>query len=485
MKKLYLILALALPATSCSFGIGIPEEDASGVLKVRIEQMKHSVSAATKVSYSGSYGEHSEFETGDRFGLFVFDDRGQIQAANKPVYCSGYDNDGETVWSIYKPGGSEGNSSNHPLSEILGLGHQYFAYFPYNETYDGRTSLDEVKSIVAEFYGTLPKDQSSSFTQYDLIVASNIPGCEFGEVYFQGKQVGLTFGHTMSMLRFFLPTGSVKYEYVFDGKDFTPHILSSDGSTDECRYLFEPGCILNFCVKYVYDGKLYKFETGKLLDLWPVTTVAGHCYFHDDRATKVPYNSAVDMGTSVLWASFNVGAEEDASATLGNISSLKGEMLMWGVNQITGAVGSGAYNNYNKNFTSGTKPSELPVGYNYSGDALYDPARNLWGGEWRTPTRDEWQELFDACTCTVNNKAITFTSKSTNNSITLTYAGYDNGSGATSTGNGYYWSSVSSNPASNGAPKAVATYFTSYGVGTMNTNADRYTGLPVRPVLSK
>ena len=81
MKKLYLILALALPATSCSFGIGIPEEDASGVLKVRIEQMKHSVSATTKVSYSGSYGEHSEFETGDRFGLFVFDDRGQIQAA--------------------------------------------------------------------------------------------------------------------------------------------------------------------------------------------------------------------------------------------------------------------------------------------------------------------------------------------------------------------------------------------------------------------
>ena len=84
-----------------------------------------------------------------------------------------------------------------------------------------------------------------------------------------------------------------------------------------------------------------------------------------------------------------------------------------------------------------------------------------------------------------NNKTITFTSKSTNNSITLTYAGYDNGSGATSTGNGYYWSSVSSNPASNGAPKAVATYFTSYGVGAMNVNADRYTGLPVRPVLSR
>lgn len=483
MKKLYLILALALPATSCSYGIGIPEEDASGVLKVRIEQMEHSVSAATKVSYSGSYGEHSEFETGDRFGLFVFNDLGQIQAANKPVYCSGYDNNGETVWSIYKHGGSEGNSSNHPLSEILGLGHQYFAYFPYNETYDGRTSLDEVKSIVAEFYGALPKDQSSSFTQYDLIVASNIPGCEFGEVYFQGKQVGLTFGHTMSMLRFFLPTGSVKYEYVFDGKDFTPHILSSDGSTDECRYLFEPGCALNFCVKYLYDGKLYKFETGKMLDLWPLTTVAGHCYFHDDTATRIPYSSAVDMGTSVLWASFNIGAEDDASATIENIGKLRGDIFMWGVNQVTGAVGKPAYNTFNNAFTSGTKPSELPVGYNYSGDVRYDAARNLWGGEWRTPTQEEWRELYAACTYSVSGNVITFKSKTTGNTISLAHAGYDNGSGAQQPTTGYYWSSTSN---ATNQTKAISTNFSNTGSSvSMNVNADRYTGLPIRPVYSR
>lgn len=483
MKKLYLILALALPATSCSFGIGIPEEDASGVLKVRIEQMKHSVSAATKVSYSGSYGEHSKFETGDRFGLFVFNDLGQIQAANKPVYCSGYDNDGETVWSIYKPGGSEGNSSNHPLSEILGLGHQYFAYFPYNETYDGRTSLDEVKSIVDEFYGALPKDQSSSFTQYDLIVASNIPGCEFGEVYFQGKQVGLTFGHTMSMLRFFLPTGSVKYEYVFDGKDFTPHILSSDGSNDECRYLFEPGCALNFCVKYLYNGKLYKFETGKMLDLWPLTTVAGHCYFHDDTATRIPYSSAVDMGTSVLWASFNIGAEDDASATIENIGKLRGDIFMWGVNQVTGAVGKPAYNTFNNAFTSGTKPSELPMGHNYSGDVRYDAARNLWGGEWRTPTQEEWKELYAACTYSVSGNVITFKSKTTGNTISLAHAGYDNGSGAQQASIGYYWSSTSN--ATNQA-KAISTNFSNTGSSvSMNVNADRFTGLPIRPVYSR
>ncbi|MGN0191017.1 MAG: fimbrillin family protein, partial [Candidatus Cryptobacteroides sp.] len=426
MKRFPLTLSAALLVAGCNPDFGIPAEDGSGrVLEVKIEQMRDSSPAATKVSYGGTYGEHSEFEIGDWFGLFVFDDEGIMKAANKKVYCSGYDNDGKTVWSIYKEGSSDGNSSNYPLSEILGLGHQYFAYFPYDDAYGSLTSLEEVKSIVSDF--PLPTDQSSAFTEYDFLVASNVPDCEYGEVVFHGKQVGLTFGHTMAMLRFFLPTGSVKYDYVFDGKDFTPSVLGTDGSRDECRYLFKPGCALDFCVKYVYEGKLYKFETGKLLDLWPVTTVAGHCYFHDDKAAKVPYNSAVDMGTSALWASFNIGAEDDASATHENIGTLKGDMLMWGVNQLTGTVGSAAYTKYNSSFSGGTKPSELPVNYDYSGDVRYDAARNLWGGEWRTPTQAEWKELFAACTCTVSNNIITFTSKTTGNSISLVYAGYDNG----------------------------------------------------------
>ena len=36
----------------------------------------------TKVSYGGAYGEHSEFEVGDVFGLFVLDDSGRIISNN-------------------------------------------------------------------------------------------------------------------------------------------------------------------------------------------------------------------------------------------------------------------------------------------------------------------------------------------------------------------------------------------------------------------
>ena len=40
---------------------------------------------------------------------------------NLKVYCSGLDNDGKTVWSIFKEGASEDNTSNYPISDILSV----------------------------------------------------------------------------------------------------------------------------------------------------------------------------------------------------------------------------------------------------------------------------------------------------------------------------------------------------------------------------
>ena len=82
----------------------------------------------TKVSYGGDYGEHSEFEVGDVFGLFVLDTSNILKYNNLRVYCSGFDNDGGSVWSIFKEGSSEDNTSNFPLSDILSQGKGYFAY---------------------------------------------------------------------------------------------------------------------------------------------------------------------------------------------------------------------------------------------------------------------------------------------------------------------------------------------------------------------
>lgn len=189
------------------------------------------------------------------------------------------------------------------------------------------------------------------------------------------------------------------------------------------------------------------------------------------------------MGTSVMWASFNLEAENDPTATVTNISTLKGTCVMWAVNKNIGGYGSNAYKSYNDSFTEGTKPSELPTSYNFSGDIKYDAARNMWGGEWRIPTQEEWQELFDACDYSIADGKITFTSTSTGNSITLKYAGYYDSATPSATNTGYYWSATSS---ATDATKSIATQFAATNTAPkLHPTANRYTGLPVRPVYSK
>ena len=480
MRKFAPIVFACLCALGCTADRLAPESR-EWRLEASISDMRGLPS--TKVSYSGAYGEHSEFETGDVFGLFVMDESDSVIVSNLEVYCSGLDNSGATVWSIFKSGSSDDNSSNYPIADILGRGVHYFAYYPYRESLSSVTDIAGIKAIVTESYAALPYDQSSAYTEYDLLVASNVPDCAFGEVAVSGKSVSLTFGHTMAMLRYFIPSGSVKYYYTFNGADFTPHLMGSEAGMDEFRFLFKPGCVLDVCVKYVNSNKLYKFETGNSKNIWPIVTEAGHCYFLDDNAPKVPYGTAVDMGTSVMWASFNLGAENNDGATADNVGSLPGDYFMWGTNVNTASFGNTSYTNYNKAFTAGTAPKELPAGYDYSGDVIYDAARNLWGGEWRTPSFDEWQELFDACTFKVETRKITFTSRTTGNSIVLPYQGYKNSDTVTQPDYGYYWSS-SSNP--DNIAKSVSTQFRNSNTPpSKHINADRYTGLPIRAVYSK
>ena len=437
----------------------------------------------TKISYGGTYGEHSEFELGDYFGLFVLDASDNIIVKNLKVYCSGLDNDGKTVWSIFKEGASEDNTSNYPISDILSKGVGYFAYYPYDESFSTTISdVASIKSIVSDAYALLPSDQSASYTNLDLLVASNLEDCVFGEVHLSDKQVSLTFAHVMAMLRYFIPSGAIKYEYTFCGDDFTPHLMGSSEGLDEFRYLFQPGCVLDVCVKFVKDKKLHKFETGNSKNIFPIITQAGHCYFLDENAPKVPYQIAVDMGTSVMWASFNIGAEDDDTATAENIGSIAGNYFMWGANQTTSSFGSSSYANYNKNFTAGTKPNELPLGYDYSGDVIYDAARNVWGGKWRTPSWEEWQELYNACTYKVETGKLTLTSKTTGNTLVFLFQGYNNGTTVSQPHNGFYWSSTA-NPSN--IAKALATNFRIGNAPTQNSAADRYTGLPIRAVYSK
>lgn len=478
-STIHILLALTLAFFwGCSSTSGPLEPEGEQLsLNVSVSEFLLDGSRPTKASYSGEYGDHTEFETGDSFGLFVLNE-GTIMKSNLKVYCSGFDNRGKSVWSIFKEG-EDGTTSNYPLSDILAEGSQYFAYFPYDAAHTSIATLDGLKSFVSGFADQLPSDQSSSFSDNDLLVASNIPGCEYGSITISGEEVTISLSHTMAMLRYLLPAGAVKYAYLFNGADFNPYKLQTIGDEDEYRFIFKPGCILDISIKYVHKGKLYKLETGNRKNLFPITTKPGYNYYLDKNAPLVPYSTAVDMGTSVMWCSFNLGAELNKSATKENLSSLIGTPVMWAVNIVTASYGTPSYNSYNQAFQEGTAPSSLPTGYCFSGEKKYDAATNLWGGKWRIPTREEWNELLNACDYSVDNTKITFTSRSTGKSIVIPCGGYYNSSTPTSTDTGYYWSSSSS---SSNIAKAIVIHFSTKAAPQLKDNADRYTGLPVIPV---
>ena len=78
---------------------------------------------------------------------------------------------------------------------------------------------------------------------------------------------------------------------------------------------------------------------------------------------------AVDLGLSVKWAKWNIGASSDGDY---------GNYIAWG--DPTGK---------NASFIS----SDYPNDYNDISGTKYDTATSLWGKDWRMPTPAEWKEL--------------------------------------------------------------------------------------------
>lgn len=476
MKPSLFISLLAAALLSLSCRDITPDREAPSPVSVSIRPRE----SDTKVSYGGISGEKTIFGVGDRFSLFVFDGEGDAVRRNVCVYCSGLDSRGRSVWSVFREGSSEAISSNYPLAGLLSEGERVFACYPYRADLDEVSSVESMRAFLFSLTESLPAHQEDGFAECDLLVATDIEDIPYGSVYRSGREVRIEFSHVFSMLRFELPSGSAKYDYRFGGEDFTPCLTGKGEEKDEYRWIFRPGRILDLCVKYLHDGRLFRFETGVSALLYPTTALPGHSYTVTADAPKVPHEQGVDMGTSVMWAPFNLGAEDDPSATPETISLLRGGIYMWGTTDQTSSYGKAAYDSYNASFTGGVAPIDLPAGYDFTGDILYDAPRRIWRGAWRVPTSAEWTELFEACTFVASGRVITLTSKITGNSITLPFAGYYDGPSASAQTTGYYWSSTS-NPTSD-----IKAYSTIFRTGTtrpaIHTTASRYTGLPIRPV---
>ncbi|MDO4159178.1 MAG: hypothetical protein Q4D41_01815 [Prevotellaceae bacterium] len=92
---------------------------------------------------------------------------------------------------------------------------------------------------------------------------------------------------------------------------------------------------------------------------------------------------AVDLGLSVLWASYNVGATNPQES---------GDFFAWGETETKDSYNSSTY--FDPEYTYW----ELTNDTCFSGKPEYDAATCIWGSEWRTPTVAEYIELITMCT---------------------------------------------------------------------------------------
>ena len=181
-----------------------------------------------------------------------------------------------------------------------------------------------------------------------------------------------------------------------------------------------------------------------------------------------PYNGYeyVDLGlpSGLKWATCNVGAEKPTDY---------GDYFAWG--EIS------TKDTYTVENSKTFKKKGL-IEIDLAGNPEYDAARANWGGAWRMPTKEEFEELLANCTynwMTIDGvKCGVFTSKLNSRELILPAAGWRDGKKSYhhKGGSGYYWSA---------SPSIDTKYswdlFIRITGSYVNLN-QHYNGHPVRPV---
>lgn len=131
-----------------------------------------------------------------------------------------------------------------------------------------------------------------------------------------------------------------------------------------------------------------------------------------DYAASGECSDLIDMGTSVLWRAYNLGAE--------NILE-DGDYYSWG------ALNNAEY------FGKSVWGYKQVIKKSISGQPDCDAARSILGGRYRIPTVQEWKELLAVCdyksqkiTCQGRN-FVKLDSSKTNNSLLLPFIGHMEG----------------------------------------------------------
>ncbi len=206
---------------------------------------------------------------------------------------------------------------------------------------------------------------------------------------------------------------------------------------------------------------------------------AGHAKVNvtDNEDKKSDGVEAVDLGLSVKWANMNVGATKDSGF---------GSYFAWGEVKPKKYYSWGTYiwSQGDSKFLLKYSTSDRKIQLTPSDDA----ARANWGGEWRMPTIEEYEELIDPAKCTwewitkdgVNGYKVT--GKKTGNSIFLPITGFRFYEGVQFRAiKGIYWTSIlySGNP---NKAWCLEFDFSDVDISFGKLSANRFSGRCIRAV---
>lgn len=218
------------------------------------------------------------------------------------------------------------------------------------------------------------------------------------------------------------------YSYAFQGcSSLTSITIESVSPPSGSSYMFRN----TSCPIYVPAGSV---EAYKAAEYWSD---------YAERIQAIP-PEAVDLGLSVKWASFNLGASAPEEY---------GDYYAWGETEPKSNYDWSTYKWCNGNSTSLTKYNDSSSYGTVDNKTVLDPeddaAHVKLGGNWRMPTDAEWTELRDNCTWTwvtnyngsgINGRLVTGTN---GNSIFLPAAGIRNNAYLSYAGSGGYYCSSS------------------------------------------
>lgn len=187
---------------------------------------------------------------------------------------------------------------------------------------------------------------------------------------------------------------------------------------------------------------------------------------------------AVDLGLSVKWSNFNLGAKKSVTGT--------GDFYMWGDTETRTDYSKKNYPHLNED------GSLIDIGSEISNNTEYDAAKAQWKGSWRMPTQADWSELINDCNwewTTINNvEGFKVSSKKNNNYIFLPVTGQMSGTSKVQEVYGHYWMSCPDPATANRQDWALRMVFqqpTSSDAGHSASRLYKWKGCIIRPVMDK